>query len=327
MLSDRSADRDAPPIPSLLALRSVVQALTREGVCLNASIIVDSGEIRRTHDIAALIGFGATAVCPYLAWEIARGEPVVELASFDPDHKERNLVKAFEQGLLKVMSKMGISVVRSYQGAQLFTAIGLSKYLVKDSFPRLTSPIGGIGLEFIAEEIVSRIESADPATLLHTYQFKEHNRDSQGEKHSMTNARSRLIHKIVKDAEMNVSDPGLYREYLRSGHDVEPISIRHLLSIKDGESEKPLQEVQPATEILHTFGAGAMSFGAISAEAQRDIVVAALLGAEEFEFGKLLLIAEGCVMARICEKNTCPAGIATHDAKFKAKYKERLMRS
>lgn len=524
ILSDRLADRDSPPIPSLLALRSVVQSLTREGVCLNASIIVDSGEIRRTHDVAALISFGATAVCPYLALEIARGEPLEELKALDPDIKERNLLKAFEQGLLKVMSKMGISVVRSYQGSQLFTALGLSKELVKEYFPRLPSPIGGVDVSFIAEEIVSRIESSEPEKLLHTYQFKEHNRGTLGERHSMTNSRSRLIHKISKDTGVAVSDPELYREYLKAGQEVEPISLRHLLSVKNADNPLPLEKVEPTASILRTFGAGAMSFGAISAEAQRDIieamnriggrsnsgeggenpyyythgttasikqvasgrfgvtaeylitarefqikiaqgakpgeggqlmgvkvtadiararhsnpgvdlisppplhdiysiedlkqliyelkqfnpsalvnvklvaganigtialgvakagadvihisghdggtgaaplssmkhaglpwelglvevhqallqnglrssvilrtdgglhtgrdiVVAALLGAEEFEFGKLLLIAEGCVMARICEKNTCPAGIATHDAKFKAKYK------
>ncbi len=524
ILSDRSADCDSPPIPSLLALRSVVQALTREGVCLDASIVIDSGEVRRTHDIAALISFGATAVCPYLALEIARGEPLEELAMLDADVKERHLLKAFEQGLLKVMSKMGISVVRSYQGSQLFTAIGLGRDLVKEYFPRLSSPIGGVHLQFIAEEIVSRIESADPSKLLHTYQFKEHNRGTSGERHSMTNSRSRLIHRIAKDTGVSVSDPELYREYLKVGEEAEPVSIRHLLSIKYQDTSLPSERVQLASEILRTFGAGAMSFGAISAEAQRDIieamariggrsnsgeggenpyyytqgttasikqvasgrfgvtaeylvtakefqikiaqgakpgeggqlmgvkvtaeiararhsnpgvdlisppplhdiysiedlkqliyelkqfnpaalvnvklvaganigtialgvakagadvihisghdggtgaaplssmkhtglpwelglvevhqallqnglresvvlrtdgglhtgrdiVVAALLGAEEFEFGKLLLIAEGCVMARICEKNTCPAGIATHDAKFKAKYK------
>ncbi len=524
ILSDRLADTDSPPIPGLLALRSVVQALTRDGVCLNASIVIDSGEIRRTHDVAALISFGATAVCPYLALEIARSESITELAALESDVKERNLVKAFEQGLLKVMSKMGISVVRSYQGSQLFTAIGLGSELVKEYFPRLSSPIGGVGLQYIAEEIISRIESADPHKLLNTYQFKEHNRGVSGERHSMTNSRSRLIHRIAKDAELSVSDPELYREYLKAGEETEPTSIRHLLSIKDDGARVSLEEVEAASEILRTFGAGAMSFGAISAEAQRDIieamariggrsnsgeggenpyyfthgaaasikqvasgrfgvtaeylvtakefqikiaqgakpgeggqlmgvkvtadiararhsnpgvdlisppplhdiysiedlkqliyelkqfnpsalvnvklvaganigtialgvakagadvihisghdggtgaaplssmkhaglpwelglvevhqallenglrssvtlrtdgglhtgrdiVMAALLGAEEFEFGKLLLIAEGCVMARICEKNTCPAGIATHDAKFKAKYK------
>jgi glutamate synthase domain-containing protein 2/glutamate synthase domain-containing protein 1/glutamate synthase domain-containing protein 3 len=524
ILNDRCADQDSAPIPSLLALRSIVQALTREGLCLNASIVVDSGEVRRTHDVAALISFGATAVCPYLALEIARSEQLPDLLALDPDVKERNLLRAFEQGVLKVMSKMGISVVRSYQGSQLFTAIGLGSDLVKEYFPRLSSPIGGVGLQYIAEEIVSRIESTEPDKLLKTYQFKEHNRGGVGEKHSMTNSRSRLIHRIAKDAGMRVSDPELYREYLKLGEETEPTNIRHLLSIKDEGSPIPLEEVQPASDILRTFGAGAMSFGAISAEAQRDIieamariggrsnsgeggenpyyfthgaaasikqvasgrfgvtaeylvtakefqikiaqgakpgeggqlmgvkvttdiararhsnpgvdlisppplhdiysiedlkqliyelkqfnpsalvnvklvaganigtialgvakagadvihisghdggtgaaplssmkhaglpwelglvevhqallenglrssvtlrtdgglhtgrdiVMAALLGAEEFEFGKLLLIAEGCVMARICEKNTCPAGIATHDAKFKAKYK------
>lgn len=527
ILSDRHADFDSAPLPSLLVLRSVVNALNGEGISLSASIIVNTGEVRRTHDVAALIGFGATAVCPYLALELARFDSMPELSGLLPEVKEKNLIRALESGLLKTMSKMGISVVRSYQGSQLFTAIGLGRELLGEYFPRLSSPIGGFNLELLANEIVSYTESVEArgpaAPLPNTHQFKEHNK-GVGERHSMTNIRSRMIHKIVRDKNVALTSPELYAEYLRVWREASPTSIRHLLVIESSPNPLPMQDVQPVDEVLSTFGSGAMSFGAISAEAQRDIIhamriingrsnsgeggenpyyfidgttasikqiasgrfgvtaeylvsakefqikiaqgakpgeggqlmgvkvtpeiararhsnqnvdlisppplhdiysiedlkeliyelkqfspdakvsvklvaganigtialgvakagadvihisghdggtgaatlssmkhaglpwelglvevhqaliandlrdtvilrvdgglqtgediaVAAILGAEQFDFGKLLLVAEGCVMARICEKNTCPAGIATHDPKFKAKYK------
>lgn len=527
VLSDRDADISNPPIPSVLVLRAVVNALNTEGISLSTSIIVHSAEVRRTHDLAALISFGATAVCPYLALEIARFDTTSELSSLSADIKERNLIKAFEGGLLKTMSKMGISVIRSYQGSQLFTAIGLGPNIIQKYFPKLTSPIGGFDIEQITSEIVSFTEKVHErgldAPLLDTHQFKEHNRGA-GEKHSMTNVRSRQIHKIVRDKGLAIDDPAVFKEFLESWEEAHPTSLRHLLKTKPAAEPLSIAEVEPTANILSTFGSGAMSFGAISAEAQRDIikamreingrsnsgeggenpyyyldgtsasikqiasgrfgvtaeylisadefqikiaqgakpgeggqlmgvkvtpeiararhsnpnvdlisppplhdiysiedlkeliyelkqfnprarvsvklvagsnigtiaigvakagadvihisghdggtgaatlssmkhaglpwelglaevhqalvanelrdsvvlrvdgglqtgediVIASILGAEQFDFGKLLLVAEGCVMARICEKNTCPAGIATHDPKFKAKYK------
>lgn len=521
ILSDRNADFENLPIPSLLALRAVVNALNEEGVRLEASVVVHTGEVRSTHQFAALIGFGANAVCPYLALELARfGDWAPSLS---PDEREAHLVKAFEQGLLKVMSKMGISVLKSYHSARLFSALGIGKKLAEEFFPGLYSPIGGIELEQLVDDLLrnaARFER-EPAPI-NAHQFKEHNSGLKGEKHSMTSARSKLIHKLVRETPRDPAN--LYDEYLRLGEEAEPIHIRHLFELKPSPTPLPIERVQSQEEILKTFGSGAMSFGAISAEAQRDIflamreiggrsnsgeggenpyyfsdgitarvkqvasarfgvtaeylvtgeeiqikiaqgakpgeggqlmavkvnddiararyalpgidlispppmhdiysiedlkeliyelrqtnpnakisvklvsgagvgtiavgvakagadvihisggdggtgaaalssmkhaglpwelglfeahlallennlrrvvtlrvdgglssgkdiVMAAILGAEEFEFGKLLLVAEGCVMARICEKNACPTGIATHDPKFKAKYK------
>lgn len=528
ILSDRSADLDQTPLPSLLTLRKVVNSLNDEGLKLNAAVIVDTGEVKSTHHASALIGFGAQAVCPYLALDIARNDPARALKNLDPNTKERNLLKALENGLLKVMAKSGISVVRSYQSAKLFSALGLGQGVIDDYFPGIQSPIGGLEIDQIAEMVLERTrdltkESLDQFKPIKSYQYKEHTRGVMGEKHSMTNTRSKIIHDLVQQKGLELNDMELYDEYLKLGLEDEPVALRHLFNTRKSDDPIALESVKEAGHILKTFGSGAMSFGAISAESQRDIflamkeiggrcnsgeggenpyyfkegigasikqiasgrfgvtaeylvsgeeiqikvcqgakpgeggqlmglkvdadiakarfanpgfdlisppplhdiysiedlkqlindlkqihpegkvsvklvagvnigtiavgvakagadsiqisggeggtgaaslssmkhaglpweiglleahqalvennlrdhvilrtdggiscgkdvVIGSILGAEEFDFGKFLLIAEGCVMARICEKNTCPRGIATHDPKFKAKY-------
>ncbi|HNG95705.1 MAG TPA: glutamate synthase central domain-containing protein, partial [Acidobacteriota bacterium] len=146
ILSDRQAGNHRLPIPSLLALRALVNALNESGLKLKASLVVESGEIRSSHHVAALIGFGATAVCPYLALEIARFESSAKLESIAPEQREANLITALRSGLLKVMAKMGISVLRSYQNARLFTILGLGRNLVNFYFPGMESVVGGLEL-------------------------------------------------------------------------------------------------------------------------------------------------------------------------------------
>ena len=525
ILSDRSADHAHPPIPGLIALRAVVQALNRSGLRLNASIVLATGEVRTPHHLAALLSFGATAVCPYLALGIARTESHRLLAGLAPEAREANYIKALVSGLLKIMSKSGISVLQSYISAKLFTAIGLGDELMQNFFPNDASPIGGIGYRELAEDVLRKTGLAsEPAfsdKLLNTHQYREAPKGVDGERHALTSARARTVHQLVRGEEEGTAER--YAQYLKEGDENEPISVRHLFDLKRAASPLPLEEVEPAERILATFGSGAMSFGAVSAESQRDLilamrevggrsnsgeggenpyyysdgvtasakqvasarfgvtaeylvtghelqikvaqgakpgeggqlmkikvdadiararysmpgvdlisppplhdiysiedlkelifelrqvhpeavisvklvsgasigpvavgvvkagadiiyiaggdggtgaatlgsmkhaglpfefglleahrtlvenglresvelradgglltgrdlVVAALLGAQGFDFGKLLLVAEGCVMARICEKNTCPAGIATHDPKFKARY-------
>ncbi len=527
ILSDAMASVEAPPIPSLIALRAVVRTLNDSGLRLNASVVVHSAEARTAHHVAALISFGASAVCPYLALEIARGDVHPSFADLSLDQREWNLVKALESGLLKIMSKSGISVVQSYMSAKLFTAVGLGVELMANFFPGKASPLGGIGYDELAEDILLKTSlAAEPSfkeRLLHTHQFREHAKGTEGEKHALTSARARLVHRLVKEAPEDAEAARLYQEYLVSLKEDEPISVRHLLAFRTAAEPLPLDRVEPREAVLARFGAGAMSFGAVSAESQRDVILAmaelggrsnsgeggenpfywtegitastkqvasarfgvtaeylvsgrelqikvaqgakpgeggqlmsvkvdaeiararhsfphvdlisppplhdvysiedlkeliyelrqvhpaakisvklvsgtgigtiavgvakagadiihisggdggtgaatlgsmkhaglpwefglieahrglqdnrmrdqielrvdgglltgkdvvtaAILGAEGFEFGKLLLVAEGCIMARICEKNTCPAGIATHDPKFKARY-------
>jgi glutamate synthase domain-containing protein 2/glutamate synthase domain-containing protein 1/glutamate synthase domain-containing protein 3 len=528
ILSDQAATLERPPIPCLLALRTIVNVLNESGLRLDASLVVHSGEVRSTHHVAAVVGFGASAVCPYMALEIARYEDDKKWNHLTPDQREKNLIKALEQGLLKIMSKMGISVVRSYQSSKLFTAIGIGPKLNETFFPGVPSPVGGIELEHLVDDIVRKADLATKldaeGTTLKSYFYKEQNKGLEGEKHAMTAPRSKIIHNLVRETGHSLQDAELYEEYLKVGLNDSPTNIRHLMSLSEAEAPVPVDDVEPRVDILKRFGSGAMSFGAISAESQRDIfvamkeiggrsnsgeggenpyyfsdgitasakqvasgrfgvtaeylvsgnefqikiaqgakpgeggqlmglkvdehiararhanvgvdlisppplhdiysiedlkeliyelkqlkpdakvnvklvsgsnigtiavgvakagadvihisggdggtgaaslssmkhaglpweiglvevhktliannlrknvllrvdgglhtgrdiVMAAILGGEEFEFGKLLLVAEGCIMARICEKNTCPTGIATHDPKFKAKYK------
>ncbi len=538
VLSDRHAKYERPAVPSLLALRAAGLAMRNAGHRLSASIVVDTADVRTTHHLAALVGFGAAAVCPYLAFEIAEHHPHPKLERLPVPLKVANLRKAFDAGLLKIMSKMGISSAQGYHNAQLFTALGIDPEVMKTYFPGIDSPIGGRSLTDIAQAVLDRTETAQvnansDSRLIETFQLREHRKGAIGEKHSMTARLSKLLHDVVTiaDAPDETFDPHTavldrwpaYERYLEEAKRQHPVNIRHLFNIASTNSID-LEDVQPRTEILRRFGSGAMSFGAISAESQRDLIraldrvggrsgsgeggenpyyfedgtsastkqvasgrfgvtaeylvagreieikvaqgakpgeggqlmavkvdehiakarhslpgvdlisppplhdiysiedlrqliyelkqlkpgvpvvvklvsganigtiaagvvkagadvvqisggdggtgaaslssmkhaglpwelglaevhatlveqhlrehcilrvdgglqtgfdlmVAALLGAEEFGFGKLLLVAEGCIMARVCEKNTCPRGIATHDPKFKKKYR------
>jgi glutamate synthase domain-containing protein 2/glutamate synthase domain-containing protein 1/glutamate synthase domain-containing protein 3 len=526
VLSDRDADHDHPPIPGLIALRAVVSALNHSGLRLNASVVMETGEARTPHHVAALLGFGASAVCPYLALRIARSDDHVSLRDLEPGVRERNFIGALVSGLLKIMSKSGISVLQSYISAKLFTALGLGDELMENFFPGDASPIGGIGYLELAEDVLEKTSAAgNPLERLgHTWQFRENPRGESGERHAMTTARARLVHRAVAADLDPAASAEAWQAYLAAGEADAPISVRHLFDLRPAPEPLPLDEVEPASAVLARFGAGAMSYGAVSAESQRDlilamkevggrsnsgeggenpyfategvtattkqvasarfgvtaeylvtgselqikvaqgakpgeggqlmavkvdasiararfsepgvdlisppplhdiysiedlkeliyelrqvhpaalisvklvsgaglgpisvgvakagadiihvaggdggtgaatlgsmkhtglpvefglaeahrtlvenglrdsvelradgalltgkdIVVAAILGAQGFDFGKLLLVAQGCIMARICEKNTCPAGIATHDPKFKARYR------
>ncbi len=279
VLSDRDATPDTPPIPSLLALRAVVRALNAAGRRLDAAIVVDAADVRSTHHVACLVGFGATAVSPRLALQIARTDNRRVLAELSPTARERNLIEALESGLLKIMSKMGISVVRAYQSAKLFSCIGLGEEIVAAYFRGLTSPVGGLTLDALARSILARAEIARGATaetrLPRTYQHREHNRGAEGERHSMTARRTKLLHELLRETDAgSAQERALWDRYLELGAQDEPINIRHLLELRTATTPVDVDDVQPASEIVTTFGSGSMSFGAISAEAQRDIIVA-----------------------------------------------------
>lgn len=265
ILSDRNASAARPPIPSLLMLRAVSQALKVRGLRLGGSVIVDTAEVRSTHQLAALIGFGATAVCPYLAFEVAS-----EISSDGP----ANLLKAFKQGLLKIMSKMGISVVRSYQGSCLFSAVGLGPELIREFFPSLHSVIGGIEVRHLVEHILAitrTLGTSDSHKLLNTYQFKEHAREREGERHGMTAQRSKQMHRAVR-AESSSEGQQHYEQYLQAFRDIGVLSIRDLYRFRRGSEAS--NEVESVESIMTRFGSGAMSFGSLNARAQRDILVA-----------------------------------------------------
>ncbi len=145
---------------------------------MNAAVVVDSGDVKSTHHASALIGFGAQAVCPYMALDIARNDEDRSLKNLDPDTKERNILKALDGGLLKIMAKSGISVVRSYQSAKLYSALGLGKGVIDEYFPGIQSPIGGLEIEQIAEMVLKRTEDLTAENLsefkpIKSFQYKE----------------------------------------------------------------------------------------------------------------------------------------------------------
>jgi len=276
LLTDRLATVEQPPIPILLALRAVVQALNREGVRLECSVVVASGEVCSSHHVATLIGFGASAVCPVLPLEIALQHRHRALDAMSADDKQRNVIRALEDGLLKIMSKMGISVLRSYRSAKLFCAVGLGPEIIGGYFRGLRSPVGGLGLNRLAELVMVNTASAESdaeRVLPSAFLFKEHAKLARGEKHSMTALRSRVVHEMLLLDPHSVEGQDKYGEYLALGRHDSPLNIRHLLTLR-GDASCSLDTVEPASEILRRFGAGAMSFGAISAEAQRDVIVA-----------------------------------------------------
>ncbi len=278
ILSDQHATVDQPPIPGLIALRAVVHTLNESGLRLNASIVMHTAEARTSHHLAALISFGASAVCPALALEIARRDEHPSFGQLAADEREQNLVAALEAGLLKIMAKCGISVVQSYMSAKLFTAVGLGPELMESFFPGHASPLGGIGYEELAGDVLLKTglaaQSGFSDRLLHTHQFRESTKPGEGERHAMTSARSRLVHSLVALEPESPEAAGLYRDYLASLKADEPINPRHLLAFRAAPTPLPLAAVEPRAAILSRFGAGAMSFGAVSAESQRDLILA-----------------------------------------------------
>ncbi|MEM7608333.1 MAG: glutamate synthase central domain-containing protein, partial [Myxococcota bacterium] len=271
VLSDREASRARLPIPSLLAVRAVVCALNQVGARLRASVVVEAGDIRSTHQVACAIGFGATAVCPYLALELARFD------GFGPEGEARMGI-ALRRGLLKVMSKMGISVVRSYQSSKLFTAFGLGPKLIKRYFNGVDSPLGGYELEDLEARwlrehaALADVDLARP--LPSTHQLKEKPRAEVGERHSMTVHRSKLVHDLVRGKLRGRQPEDLEAAFEHEGKTAAPTSPRHLLTLRPSSTPVPIEEVESVEAIAQRFCSGAMSFGAISAKAQRDIFVA-----------------------------------------------------
>lgn len=255
ILSDRSADFDNPPVPSLLALRAVVRALNRAGCRLDTSLVVECGDARSVHSVSALVGFGATAVCPYLAltYGASRGS-------------EARMIQALEEGLLKTMSKVGISVASSYQSSKLYSAIGLGPDLIRLYFQGLTSPVGGLELVDIGARVLAA--SAEPGTgpRPSAHLWREQTKGLAGEQHTMTTARSRLLHGGKIDADK-------YSKFAAARHDG-PLTLRDLIDMRPAASALPIDEVADASHVLERFVSGGMSFGAISAEAQRDIFIA-----------------------------------------------------
>ncbi len=279
VLSDRDSDRDLGPIPSLLLTSAVHRHLIREKTRNMVGLLVEAGDVREVHHVALLIGFGAAAVNPYLAMETV--EDMVRtgaISGVTGDTAVKNLIKALGKGVLKVMSKMGISTVASYRGAQVFEAIGLSQELVDEYFTGTVSQLGGVGLDVIAEETAARHGAAYPPDGVRIPHRKllvggEYQWRREGEQHLFDpEAVFRLQH-ATRARRYDV-----FKEYTRRIDDQSErlMTLRGLFELGGSTARLPvpIDEVEPVSEIVKRFNTGAMSYGSISKEAHETLAIA-----------------------------------------------------
>ncbi|MBV9226812.1 MAG: glutamate synthase large subunit, partial [Acidobacteriaceae bacterium] len=276
ILSDRGVDEEYAPIPSLLALTAVHNHLVREGTRTGVALIIESGEPREVMHYCLLIGYGASAVNPYLAIE------TIEQLAGNGDLPNgvtagtaiKNYVKAVNKGLLKVFSKMGISTLQSYRGAQVFEAVGLNKALVEEYFTGTASRIEGIGLDVLAAEAIAKHRFAfrplsDSETELAVggeYQYR-----ATGEYHLLNPLTVSKLQHAVQQGRYET-----FQEYAKlvDEQNEKLCTLRGLMQLKKVPRPVPLDEVEPAAEIVKRFATGAMSFGSISAEAHETLAIA-----------------------------------------------------
>jgi glutamate synthase domain-containing protein 2/glutamate synthase domain-containing protein 1/glutamate synthase domain-containing protein 3 len=276
IISDRGADPTYAPVPSLLAMAAVHNRLVREKTRTQVALIIESGEPREVMHFALLIGYGASAVNPYLAIETLHDLKRRGLLphSVTGNQAEKNFIKAINKGLLKTFSKMGISTLQSYRGAQVFEAVGLSKSLVDAYFAGTASRVEGIGLDVLAREAQMKHSYAfQPLTDSETelvvgghYQYRE-----GGEYHLVNPVTiSKLQHSVRQ------SNPGTFQEYtdLIDDQSRNLCTLRGLLKLKYLENPISIDEVEPAKEIVKRFTTGAMSYGSISKEAHETLAIA-----------------------------------------------------
>ncbi|MCB0940386.1 MAG: glutamate synthase large subunit [Mycobacterium sp.] len=281
VISDRESNENLAPIPSLLAVAAIHHHLVRQRTRTQVGLIVEAGDAREVHHMAMLIGFGAAAINPYIAFEsiedmLNRGA----LGGMDREKALSNYIKAAGKGVLKVMSKMGISTVASYTGAQLFQAIGISQGVLDEYFTGLTCPVGGIDLDDIAADVATRHQLAyldRPDERAHRelevggeYQWRR-----EGEYHLFN---PDTVFKLQHST--RTGQYAVFKEYtaLVDDQSERMASLRGLLKFKDAEGSGrppvPIEEVEPASEIVKRFSTGAMSYGSISAEAHETLAIA-----------------------------------------------------
>ena len=276
ILTDRAIDSDHAPIPSLLACAAVHHHLIRKGYRGQVGIIVEAGDVWEVHHFACLIGFGATAINPYLAISSIRDMKINGrlVTDIEPDYLKKNYVKAVNDGLLKVFSKMGISTLQSYQGAQIFEIIGLNKEVVDAYFTGATSRIEGMGLDEIAKETLTKHFVAfsrkeipvDRLPVGGLYQWKR-----KGEFHLFN---PQTIHLLQESTKTNSFET--FKKYTKLVNDqaVKACTIRSQFRFKPSRPSISIDEVEPAESIYKRFATGAMSFGSISWEAHTTLAIA-----------------------------------------------------
>jgi glutamate synthase domain-containing protein 2/glutamate synthase domain-containing protein 1/glutamate synthase domain-containing protein 3 len=263
VLSDRGLSRDRAPIPALLATAAVHHHLIREGLRLRTALLVETGEAREVHHVACLVGYGAEGVYPYLALDTAEQLSAGGAA---------NLKKALEAGLLKVMAKMGIAPLQAYCGAQIFETVGLDRALVDRYFPGTPNHAPGVGLEALARDVLERHAAyrraldGEPATVpdVGFYRYRH-----GGEYHGFEPDVVKAIHRV------SLNGSGEYPRLAELVGSRPPQALRDLLEIRPAGPPVPLEEVEPAENILRRFVISAMSHGALSREAHETLAIAA----------------------------------------------------
>ncbi len=279
VLSDRNADSVDAPIPSLLLTSAVHHHLVRTKQRTKVGLVVECGDAREVHHMALLIGYGAGAINPYLAFESIEdliAEGLHGMAGMDPHRAVKNYIKASGKGVLKVMSKMGVSTVASYTGAQIFEAIGLGNELVDRYFTGTVSRLGGIGLDEIATSVQMRHTVANPRRPAERAHRKlelggEYQWRREGEYHLFN---PETVFKLQHATRAKRYD--IFKQYtsLVDDQSKELATIRGLFQFAGGRASVPIDEVEPVSEIVKRFSTGAMSYGSISAEAHQTLAIA-----------------------------------------------------
>ena len=275
ILSDRGVDATHAAIPSLLATSGVHHHLVREGSRTKCGLVIESGDAREVHHVALLLGYGAGVVNPYLAFETL-GDMVRQgmLPKVTQDEAIAHYIKALNKGVLKVMSKMGISTLQSYCGAQIFEAVGLSQALVDKYFTHTSSQIGGIGIDVVAEEVRRRHDLAFGAKPVAPQELEwggEYQWRRDGEYHLFNPDTVYKLQHATRSGQFSV-----FKDYTRAVNDQSQrrATLRGLFTLKPVGPAVPLDEVEPISEILKRFSTGAMSFGSISQEAHETLAIA-----------------------------------------------------
>jgi glutamate synthase (NADPH/NADH) large chain len=275
ILSDRGVDAAHAPIPALLATSGVHHHLIREGNRVKVGLIIETGEPREVHHMALLLGYGAGAINPYLAFETL-GDMIRQgfLPGLDDRSAINNYIKALNKGVLKVISKMGISTIQSYRGAQIFEAIGLNREFVERYFTWTASRIGGIGLDMVAKEALLRHRNAYPDRPVGAPELEwggEYQWRRDGEYHLFNPETVFKLQHATRSRQYEI-----FKQYttLVDDQSRNHATLRGLFDFKFAKTPVPLEEVEPVESVLKRFATGAMSYGSISLEAHETLAIA-----------------------------------------------------
>ncbi len=275
ILSDRDFDSERAPVPALLAVSGLHHHLIRNGNRMKTAIVVESGEPREVHHMGLLIGYGASAINPYMAYECLAGmihQGMLKNISYE--NAVSQYVKSLVKGIVKIMSKIGISTVQSYHGAQIFEALGLKTEFIDKYFTWTASRIQGVGIDVVAQEVVKRHSSAYPAREVRTNTL-----DAGGTYRWRPDGERHMYHPFTVHSLQDACTKGSYEKFKQystraNDEEKEHFTLRGLMDFKYSEKSIPIDEVESVQSICKRFKTGAMSYGAISKEAHESLAIA-----------------------------------------------------